>query len=260
LYLEDSFIVALNLIWRSGDSLPNYLEPKRLRLPISSGKLRGELWQSGGTSISPTSAIPASTTALQQPEEAFLVKAVIKEIRDKLAMVLDPNPTFERELEGQSRPKQSYDFLVVGSSNASKLSDAIGAQGYKSCVVYASSWRVSPQNVEILLPRVKEAIQEMDPAVIIFQCLDNRTFYARTEDGSRTAPRMDQDGIFRVAGEVTVASRDVMYEHYNTMKPLLDLVGKCKGIVAAPLPRYVVAGCCSDPDHCSNRRYQEFEQ
>jgi hypothetical protein len=44
------------------------------------------------------------------------------------------------------------------------------------------------------------------------------------------------------------------------MKPLLNLVGKKRGIVIAPLPRYIVAGCCSNPEHCSNRRLLDFEQ
>jgi hypothetical protein len=150
--------------------------------------------------------------------------------------------------------------MVVGSSNSSKLSAVLGNQGYTSCVVFTSSWRISPHNVDALLPRVKEAIHEMDPAVIVFYCIDNSTFYGRTSDGSRTAPRADQSGTFHVTGDVVVGSRDVMHEHLTAMKPLLDLVGKRKGIVVAPLPRYVAAGCCSDPDHCSNRRALDFEQ
>jgi hypothetical protein len=51
-----------------------------------------------------------------------------------------------------------------------------------------------------------------------------------------------------------------MYKHFTALKPLVDLVGKRKGIVVAPLPRYFAAGCCSDPDHCFNRRALDFEQ
>jgi hypothetical protein len=185
---------------------------------------------------------------------------MITELRDKLTVDLDPNPSFERGLGGQSRSKQARDFMVVGSSNASKLASALAAQGYTSCVVFTNSWRISRQNVENLVPKVKEAIHEMDPAVIVFYCIDNSTYYGRTADGSRTAPRQDSTGVYHVAGDVVVASRDVMHEHLTAMKPLLYLVGKRKGIVVAPLPRYVAAGCCSDPDHCSNRRVLDFEQ
>jgi hypothetical protein len=59
--------------------------------------------------------------ARQQPEEKKLITAMIEELSSNLAMDFDPSPAFERGLGGQSRPKQSRDFLVAGSSNASKL-------------------------------------------------------------------------------------------------------------------------------------------
>jgi hypothetical protein len=31
-------------------------------------------------------------------------------------------------------------------------------------------------------------------------------------------------------------------------------------VLVTPMPRYTVAGCCSNTGHCSNRRYQDFEQ
>jgi hypothetical protein len=44
------------------------------------------------------------------------------------------------------------------------------------------------------------------------------------------------------------------------IKPLLEAAGKKRSIVITPLPRYVTAGCCLDPGHCSNRRFQDFKQ
>jgi hypothetical protein len=57
-----------------------------------------------------------------------------------------------------------------------------------------------------------------------------------------------------------LAQCDVLQEHLATLKPLLDLVGKRRGIVISPLPLYVVTGCCSNPEHCSNRRLLDYEQ
>jgi hypothetical protein len=167
-FLEDSFKTALEMIRETGDRMQRYLEPKRMRLPARETGGSGmtfQLWHSGGTTVSPQ--IPASTTALQQPEETRLIKQMITELRDKLAVDLDPNQSFERGLGGQSRPKQARDFMVVGSSNASKLASALAAQGYTSCVVFTNSWRISPQNVDSLMPKLKEAIHEMDPAVSV---------------------------------------------------------------------------------------------
>jgi hypothetical protein len=197
---------------------------------------------------------------MQQPEEALLVASMLEELRSKLAVNLDPSPSFERGLGGQVRPKQARDFLVIGSSNASKLSAALAQQGFSSCVVFQNNLRLHPQSVEEITPRVLEAIQEMDPSVVVFYCLDNSIFYSRTSDGSRTAPRRGEDGLFHIEGEVTIASSDVCREHMAALKPLLQMVGKKRGIIISPLPRYIVSGCCSDPQHCSNRRLLDFEQ
>jgi hypothetical protein len=150
--------------------------------------------------------------------------------------------------------------MVIGSSNASKLSVALSQQGYSSCVIFNQNFRINAASVEEMRPRVKEAIRDMDPSVIVFHCLDNSIFYARSPDGSRTAPKRGPDGLFHVEGEVTVCSRDVLNEHLTALRPLLDLVGKRRGIMIAPLPRYVVTGCCSNPEHCCNRRLLDFEQ
>jgi hypothetical protein len=114
--------------------------------------------------------------------------------------------------------------------------------------------------VEDIRPQVKEAIRDMDPSVIVFHCLDNSVYYSRTPDGSHTAPKKGPDGNFHVEGEVTVCSRDVLNKHLMALRPLLDLVGKRRGIVIWPLLRYVVTGCFSNPEHCSNRRLLDYEQ
>jgi hypothetical protein len=61
-------------------------------------------------------------------------------------------------------------------------------------------------------------------------------------------------------GEVYVCGRETLLQHFNCIKPLLDLSHKRRGIMIMPLPRYITAGCCSEPGHCSNRRFQDFEQ
>jgi hypothetical protein len=195
--LEDTMQLAATIIRENGEGVQSYLEPRHLRLP-SRDETKFKLWHSGG-STSPL-PIPVSVIAMQQPEEERLVYKMIEEIRTKLAVDLDPNPTFERGLGGQERPKQARDFMVIGSSNASKLSVALSQQGYSSCVIFNQNFRINAASVEEMRPRVKEAIRDMDPSVIVFHCLDNSIFYARSPDGSRTAPKHGPDSLFHVEG------------------------------------------------------------
>jgi hypothetical protein len=247
-FLSETTAAALEEIKKSGEGSQSYMEPKRVRLPASTG-LPYTTWHSGGPWVNSNSGpLPYSATALQQPEEKTLVTTMIAEIREKHAIDLDPSPAFERGLGGKDRPRQAIDFAIVGSSHASKVSAALERQGFSCELVYTSNWRVSPSAVEDMHIRLKEVVREKDPTTNVFHMLDNSTYYGRTEDGSCFAPRRGDDGIYHVEGEVYLCGRDTLLQHFNTIKPLLDLTNKRRGIVISPMPRYTQAGCCSEPD------------
>jgi hypothetical protein len=103
-------------------------------------------------------------------------------------------------------------------------------------LIYTSNWRVSPSAVEDMRIRLKEVVREKDPTTIVFHMLDNSTYYGRAEDGSCYAPRCGDDGIYHVEGEVYLCGRDTLLQHFNTIKPLLDLSNKRRGIVISPMP------------------------
>jgi hypothetical protein len=69
----------------------------------------------------------------------------------------------------------------------------------------------------------------------------------------RQLPKMGTDDICHIEGEVQVASRETQLEHFYTLRPLLDAVGKKKTLLVAPLPRYITSGCCTDRRHTINR-------
>jgi hypothetical protein len=262
-YLEASFALAKYQLTETGEGEQTDLAMRRFRLPSPRGE-EEKLWFSGGvfrgSSTTPI-AIPAKVKPAPQKMENALVIEMIKELRSKLALDLDPSPAFERGLGLQSSPKKAVDFMVVGSSNASKLAKALEDRGFSVCLVFRANWRITRSNVEHLTVDVGNAIQDMDPATIIYQFLDSSSYYGRARDGSRMAPRRDDDdGKFHLVGDVTVSSKETQLEQFNDLKPLLRLAAKRRCIVITPLPRYVNAGCCLNPDHCSNRRYQDFRQ
>jgi hypothetical protein len=185
---------------------------------------------------------------------------MIREIREKLAVDLDPSPAFERGLGGQDKPKQSIDFIIAGSSNAQRLSKALEEHGHSCSLVYIANWRISTHSVEDMKNRLREEIREKDPTTVILFLMDNSVYYGRLEDGSNVAARKHTDGSYHIEGEVALCGRETLLHHFNTMKPILDQIGRRRGILVTPMPRYIVAGCCSNPSHCSNRRYQDFEQ
>jgi hypothetical protein len=260
-WLEDSFEEAMKQLRRTGTGAQGDLEPRQLRLPAAGG---GEkLWFSGGQyrgSTTATAVVPDTIKPASQTVEIEVVKTMIAELRTKLALDLDPSPAYERGLGLQTSTKKAVDFLVVGSSNASKLAKALEDRGFAVCIIYKPNWRITQEAVEQLVSETAGAIQDMDPTTIVFEIRYNSSFYGRTRDGSRTAPRRDEEGIYHLTRDVTTSTKETQLEHFNSIRPLLNLAAKRRCILVTPLPRYVTAGCCLNPDHCSNRRYQDFKQ
>jgi hypothetical protein len=47
-------------------------------------------------------------------------------------------------------------------------------------------------------------------------------------------------------GKVLVGKRDGQQENHDAIKPLLNMAGKRKGLIASPRPCYWSHGCCED--------------
>jgi hypothetical protein len=173
---------------------------------------------------------------------------------------VDPSPSFERGLGLQSSAKKSLDFMIVGSSNASRLRDALVKKGYVCSLVFLQNWRIQRGSIDGLLQLAKTAMADAEPATVILQLLDSSIYYSREPDSSRSAPRRGEDGRWHIAGELTVCNREIQLEHFKAVQPLIELFAKKTCLLITPLPRYIIAGCCVNPDHCSNRRWQGFKE
>jgi hypothetical protein len=99
-------------------------------------------------------------------------------------------------------------------------------------MVFRPSWRITRSNVDQLIIDVGNAIQDMDPATIVYQFLDSSSYYGCSHDGSKMAPRRDKDdGKFHLVGDITVSSKETQLEQFNDIKPLLKLAAKQRCIV-----------------------------
>jgi hypothetical protein len=90
--------------------------------------------------------------------------------------------------------KKSVDYLVVGSSNAKKLMEALSSMGYSVGLAFQPNWRAFRGSANLLMNQVTCAIADLDPGTVVFQLLDNSTYYARAWDGMRLPPRKADDG------------------------------------------------------------------
>ena len=64
--------------------------------------------------------------------------------------------------------------------------------------------------------------------------------------------------VSRGRGDLVFAPKELQYSVFCDAIPLLEIVGGRKTIIVSPIPRYLVLGCCPDPDHAGNRSSPDF--
>jgi hypothetical protein len=117
--LEESHVAALFKMDNLGEGEQSP-EELRFRLPCHETPTLKKIWSNVGKD---NRVMPCKIKPLTSEDEKSLVIMMIAELHVKLA--LDPTPTFERGLGLKSRAKVRVDNLVVVSSNASRLGQAL---------------------------------------------------------------------------------------------------------------------------------------
>jgi hypothetical protein len=94
--------------------------------------------------------------------------------------------------------------------------------------------------------------------VVIYHLFDNNCFYAVDPNGNRSLPTRSMDGKYHVIGDLAFADRGTLKELFTAAVPLLRAGGMQKKIIISPLMRYILAPCCTKPNHMANRKDGEF--
>ncbi len=90
--------------------------------------------------------------------------------------------------------------LLIGGNGAQRLGEALKARGKKVTFVTHGGWRANKAGVEAMLDKLDEV--ELRDCTAIFMPLDNNAFYMEDEEGGRSLPVKQEDGIGHVAGRV----------------------------------------------------------
>jgi hypothetical protein len=127
-YLVESFRLANETLVSHDDDDLQVDYTVRIRLPSTNDIRKGKrCWIMGGFTLKNTIRPADSCT------EAEILLSIIEEIRGKMAINLDPAPTFARVVEIPAAAEQegSKRYLVVGSNHAKNLADAMRRKGDK---------------------------------------------------------------------------------------------------------------------------------
>ena len=143
-------------------------------------------------------------------------------------------------------------FLIIGSSNAGRLEEALQRKGVSTGHILSKNWRAPKTNVADMANQIQEELLVREYTAVVFQLLDNNMFFALCEDSSRI-PARGLDGKFHVDGALVLADKDNQYAILKLCELLWSATKDKHVVVVGPLPHFISNGCCADSEHVSNR-------
>ncbi len=149
-----------------------------------------------------------------QADKKKVLDIHIKELNEKFLAGLDTDPNLSRsskrpQLYPAFRSGSIETAAFVGGSNTKKLSQAAANLGLDSYMLVTSGWKITKDNIEKLIPDLKELKSSLPAGTpIILFCLDNSSFLAASDEGglapiSKCVPEYDG---YHVKGALVVAS------------------------------------------------------
>jgi hypothetical protein len=177
--------MARQILMEAGSCMSTW-ELIKLQLPCKIHPTGMRTWASGGEDAE---RLPAAVRPMTGSTERSYITTMIGEIREKLALDLEPHPSLEKTMGSQSRPKRKVSFMVVGGSNAHRLTRALDEAGHSVCQVITTDWRISNDSCITMAATLNTAISNNDPGTVVLQLLDSSIYYVRGADGTRELPK-----------------------------------------------------------------------
>jgi len=225
-------------------------ERQCLRLPVSLDSRGACTFVSEGWGSRPDGVPP-----LPRAAEQVLILSLLADLNEAFGLDLDMSPSFERSSDALKDLAQSkvseLTYLVIGGSHADRLADAMCATSPFVERETVGGWKATKTNISDLVAKL--SVSELEPDIVVLQCLDNNAFFCQEEDGSLTLPKKGQDNQFHVVGELRVATVEQTRQLAKLLTPVVKLFPGATKIMVTALPRYTVLPCCEDENHLVGR-------
>jgi hypothetical protein len=211
--------------------------------------------------------IPANVPSWSQADKKKVLEILIKELNEKFLAGLDKDPNLSRsskrpQLYTAFRSTGSVEIAAfVGGSNAKNLSQVAASLGIDSYMLAKGGWKISRENIEKLVPDLKELMSSLPAGTpIIIFCLDNSCFLAAMEEGG-LAPILKcvpEDDGYHVNGALVVAPECALQLTLDLLKRLVMELSEYQIFIITPITRYISGPCCDAAGHVSNSGDLDF--
>jgi hypothetical protein len=190
---------------------------------------------------------------LNKDDESTIVRTLLTELNEKFCVNLDCHPSFDRSVPPPFTAHNAGRTVFIGASNMGRIAKAAAENGHMVVDLTSSGWTPTPGRIEKLCETLEKLnLTEFDTVVI--DPMSNSAYVGTDEDGLPIpAEKSDEDGRYHLYGDLQLAPPSVFKNCLKQMEKVLAFIREAKVVFVIPLPRYVLTGCCADPEHVSNR-------
>jgi hypothetical protein len=142
-------------------------------------------------------------------------------------------------------------IFVIGASHAVRLVGGLAEKGHNVINLAKPGWKFDDGMVDEINQKLQYYGAGQDDFLVI-DPLSNSIFCGSDADGNLLDPLKDNGG-WHVPGSLTVRSKPYLKQILQKLKSALEPCSECKIILLVPIPRYIVAPCCDNATHVSNR-------
>jgi hypothetical protein len=207
----------------------------------------------------PWDGLLTSLPPMAENTEKELVTSLLLNIGECFKWSLDPEPNLTREFRQQpansARAGPGAAALIIGGSNANRLTTAFTDLGKRVETISGGGWRVTREAVNHLLPILQAKLELLDPAApVILWCMDSHFFRQLTASGDLAGIVRGEDGKFHITGKLMITPVSLLRELVDEINRIVAACGTHPVMILEAVPRFLIRSCCMDLQHCADIR------
>jgi hypothetical protein len=207
----------------------------------------------------PWDGLLTSLPPMAENTERELITSLLLNIGECFKWNLDPEPILTREYRqlpaNSARAGQGAAALIIGGSNANRLTAAFTDLGKKVETISGGGWKVTTESVDTLLPILRAKLDLLDPAApVILWCMESNIFRQLTTSGDLAGIIRGEDGRFHITGKLMVTPYSLLRDMLAEMNRIVDACGTHPVMILEAVPRFLIRSCCMDLQQCANIR------
>jgi hypothetical protein len=204
-------------------------------------------------SAAPAGGLPERIKPLSGSGERVLIYMLLKELIEPFTMDLEPEPILKRCTGNHDTEKNAHTgrIVIIGASHVFRLVGGLGSLRRDIVNLSRPGWQADKAaTAELAEKLLKLNITAED--VIIIDPLSNTFFCGSDNEGDPTEPVKLSDGKWHIMGDLSCRHRTKLKRVLDELSKAIECQSSPLVVIVTPVPRYLLAKCCADPDHITN--------